>query len=304
MQLDGILDNRAQQSLTSLLDRELESLKASYQDIWSPELEINLQGAQLYLYALCFATEQSLATNADVAAPQISTSSQLVLQQGLAAASRLINTVSNLLISTSSLDPTKRNSPHTPFGGGHLLSYPKHYFASLFFAAIFLLKFLVALPHVSRSDRQLAINNITTCHRIFTVFACSRDHKRAALLIEVLGRMTCSGGLHAGLNVKNRLGASLMYDATLSSNLFLNRDQETGLLAPAHSWLKLNDVATLPPAPEQSLNYTAALASNSQSHLTADASEKTLETYMQMDQDSMWSLWDNEVYDALAMGTV
>ncbi len=150
MQLDGILDNRAQQSLTSLLDRELESLKASYQDIWSPEHEINLQGAQLYLYALCFATEQCLATNANVASPRISTSSQLVLQQGLAAASRLINTFSDLLTSTSSLDPTQRNSPHTPFGGSHLLSYPKHYFASLFFAAIFLLKFLVAQTHVSR----------------------------------------------------------------------------------------------------------------------------------------------------------
>jgi len=104
-------------------------------------------------------------------------------------------------------------------------------------------------------------------------------------VIEVLGRMTCSGGLHAGLNISNRLGASLMYDATLSTNLFLNRNQETGQLAPAHSWLKLNDVASLPPAPEQSLNYTAALSSNSSSNLFADASENTLETYMQMDQD-------------------
>ena len=77
----------------------------------------------------------------------------------------------------------------------HLLFYPKPCFTSVFFATTFLLKFLVAPPHASQTDRKLAINHVTMAHQLFSPVKGGRDYQRAALLIEVLGRLIRSGEL-------------------------------------------------------------------------------------------------------------
>jgi len=58
----------------------------------------------------------------------------------------------------------------------------------------------------------------------------------------------------------------------------------------------------LPPAPEELASYTAALSTHSKSGSNTDAS-RTLETYMQMDEAWTWGLWDDQIFDSLAMGT-
>jgi hypothetical protein len=300
-QLDGMIDNRAQHSLTSFLDRELETIKASYYDVWSPELEMHLDAAKLFLYALCFVNEQRLAPQSSITRSQVSAYTQLILQQGLTSACRLISTFADIQTSTASLPDSIKYSTHTSSCSSHMLFYPKPYFTNLYFATVFLLRYLVAQPQASQQDREQAINQITTSHRIFSAAGCSRDHKRGGLLIEVLGRMTRSGGLPPNLHIKSRLGASLIYDLTVNAGLFRNRDPNTGQLARPNTWITLNESANLPPAPEELADYTAAL-STSKSGSNSDASPM-LESYIQMDEGWIWGLWDDQIFDSLAMGT-
>jgi hypothetical protein len=94
--------------------------------------------------------------------------------------------------------------------------------------------------------------------------------------------MTRSGGLPPNLYIKSRLGASLVYDSTVNAGLFRNRDPQPGQLARPNSWITLNESASLPPAPEELANYTAALSS-SKSGSNSDTSPM-LEAYVQMDE--------------------
>jgi hypothetical protein len=301
-QLDGIIDNHAQQSLTSFLDRELESIKPSYYDVWSPVLEMHLQAAKLFLYGLCFVNEQRLAPQSSSSRSQVSTYSQLIMQHGLTAASRLINILADIHTSTASLLDSITYSSHTNSCSSQLLFYPKPYFTNLYFATIFLLRYLVAQPHASQHDREQAINQITTSHQIFSDLGCSRDHKRAGILIEILGRMTRSGGLPPNLHIKSRLGASLIYDSTVNAGVFRNKDPNTGQLASPNKWITLNESGTLPPAPEELADYTAALSNHSKSGSNTDTSPM-LESYIQMDEGWTWGMWDDQIFDSLAMGT-
>ncbi len=296
-----MLDIEAQRSLALVFGRELESIKSTYHDVWSLKLEVSLQAARLYLYALCFTTEHSLASNINVTQLEPAIPTQLILHQALAAASRLISNTSELLKSTSHLPTTITHSPHATSGSSHLIFYPKPYFTSLYFAAVFLLKFLVAEPYASQTDRELALSHVTTAHNIFSVYSCSRDHKRGAMQIEVLGRMARSGGLHAGLYIKSRLGASLMYDATLMANLSRHRNPETSELAPAHAVLKLSSVGPLPPAPEQLAEHSMGLSSNTSGSPMAETCPNS-EQFMQTDQGWAWGMWSDEIYDSLALG--
>jgi hypothetical protein len=52
--MDDVKDSKIQQSLVQHFDRELENVRDKFQDAWSPEIEFNLQSAKVYLYALCF----------------------------------------------------------------------------------------------------------------------------------------------------------------------------------------------------------------------------------------------------------
>ena len=296
------MDNQAQQSLTSFLDTELENIKTSYYDVWSPELEMHLDAARLYLYALCFVNEQRLAPQTCVTRSQVSTHSQLIMQQGLIAASRMISTFADIHSNTTNLPDSITYSIHTGTCSSHLLFYPKHHFTDLYFATVFLLKYLVSHPHASQNDREQAINHITTSHRIFSALSCSRDHKRGGLLIEVLGRMTRSGGLPPSLHIKSRLGASFVFDATVNAGLFRNRDPHSAQLTLPNTWITSNESMNLPPAPEELVDYTAALSSNSKSGSNTDESPM-LETFMQMDEGWTWGMWDDQIFDSLAMGT-
>lgn len=302
-QLDGMVDNDAQRSLTSLLDRELDNIKLKYYDVWDPKLETDLQAAKLYLYALSYAAEYSLTPTAGITKARPSTSVQMLLQHGLTASVRLIAKALELHSDVSDLPQTVTNSPHASSGNSsHLLFYPKPFFTNVYFAAVFLLKFLVAQPHASQQDRELAINSTTTAHRILSAFHASRDHRRGALIIEIAGRMTRSGGLPPGLHITDRLGASLMYDNSLHASLLRNRDPKTGVLMPLDARLTLSMVSDLPPAPEQLPDYTAALASSNNGSDSIPGQSPGLEQFMLMDQNWTWGMWDNQIFDSLATG--
>jgi hypothetical protein len=64
----------------------------------------------------------------------------------------------------------------------------------------------------------------------------------------------------------------------------------------------LNESANLPPAPEELADYTAALSTNSKSGSNTDDSPM-METYLRMDEGWTWGMWDDQIFDSLAMGT-
>lgn len=205
-QLDGVTDARAQHSLIQLFDRELDSIKSSFQGAWTAELDIRLDAAKLYLYAFCYLTHHPLTGDMS-GVSSIAGSFNLILHQGLSAACRLVDTFSALAIvegTTPSLHVLDERF-------GPLLYYPKPYYTALFFATVFLLQFLTAQPQASHTDRDFAINHITRAHHVFSQFGASREHKRAALFIEVLARLTTSGGGQPDPITKCRLGASIQY---------------------------------------------------------------------------------------------
>ncbi len=135
-------DVSGQHSLTSFLDRDLETIETTYYDAWSSELEIYLQASKLYLYALCFVNEQALTPKSPNRRTKVSTQSQFVLQKGLTSASRLIGVFANLHNSTTSLPTSITQSVHARNCSSHLLFYPKSYFTNIYFATVFLLRYL------------------------------------------------------------------------------------------------------------------------------------------------------------------
>lgn len=108
---------------------------------------MHLEAAKLYLYALCFVNEQCLVS---VTRSQVSTYSQLIMQQGLTAASHLISTFADIHTSSANLPDAIKYSIHTSSSSSHLLFYPQPCFTNLYFATIFLLRYLVTQPRASQ----------------------------------------------------------------------------------------------------------------------------------------------------------
>jgi hypothetical protein len=101
--------------------------------------------------------------------------------------------------------------------------------------------------------------------------------------------------------------------------VFRNRD-EHGNIAPTGAWFTLNEVGSLPLAPEETEAYKARAeaieeykmntSSNSNSVESPDISQASfggiasgmgLDTGQ--DQGWTWGMWENEIFDSLAMGT-
>lgn len=252
-QLDGMTDRKTQHSLIQLFDRDLDSIKASFQDAWTAELGIRLDAAKLYLYAFSYLTYDPSSSNisgiSGIAGPF-----SLILQQGLFAACRLIDTFSSLAVAEQDTAPSLHVLDER---FGRLLYYPKPYYTALFFAIVFLLQYLTAQPRASQADRDFAINHVTRAHYIFSQFRASREHKRAALLTEVLARLTRSGGGHSQPINTTRLGASIQYSQTFLAGQARRRNLDSHVSPP--EMFEWADLGGLPPGKRCILGFQYAL---------------------------------------------
>jgi hypothetical protein len=252
IQLDGLTDARTQHYLIQLFDGELDGIKRSFQNAWTVNLDIRLDAAKLYLYAFCYLTRKT--PTSDVAGVDGMTASfNFVLQQGLFVAYHLIDRFSALAVveegTISSLHVSDESF-------GRLLYYPKPYHTALFFATVFLLQFLTIQTNASQTDRDFAINHVTRAHHIFSQFRSSREHKRAALLIEVLARLTRSSGGQAN-PITTRMGASIQYSQTLLAGQARrrNRDAVNHISPPEmYEWA---DLGGLPPGKHLICGFSA-----------------------------------------------
>ena len=276
----------AKHSLIQMFDGELERIRAIYHDAWSAEAEINLQSAKLYLYGISFVCRSK--DNAGSTAPsRASISTKSILCSASTSAVSLI-------YNFSCLDPADSESESlSPGYGGYppLLFYPKHYFESVFFAVVFLLKYLAVYTEASDSDKDLARNHIGIVHRKFTTLSQSLSHLRAARTIEVLGRMPIARNARKSLHVNTRLGASLMFDAVWTAAQIRNRPNESSErpLTP-----------TLEADLQTAANAAAAARSISDfSDMQHHISEQTVQL-ADPNWSFPWGLWDDRLFDAMA----
>jgi hypothetical protein len=121
--MDDVKDSKIQQSLVQHFDRELENVRDKFQDAWAPEIEFNLQSAKVYLYALCFLSDDFVLEDSYVIPNASPTAFRVLLLSGLAAAVRLIHIFSEIGTSLVSVSSDDFQAPES-----FVMHYPKMYF--------------------------------------------------------------------------------------------------------------------------------------------------------------------------------
>ena len=272
--LNGAIDPLTQQSLIHLFDQELEAIRSNFQDGWSSELEMSLQSAKVYLYALCFIYEGSQVLG-DFGVHKVSYS--IILRSGLRAAARLVH----LFDEVTTL----------PQGHGLFAIWlPKYHSRNLAFSATFLLTFVAAFPDATESDKDLAVNSITLAYQIFCRLSPSGQSSRTGQTIELLGRMQRSGASQVELHVKSRFGASLLYNALRAAKKVRNR--QSAQPCPNKAVLSPRAVQTQEAPVSQ---YTDNGSPFKQSGLQELSQESSFP----------WGLWDRSadaLFDTLVLG--
>ena len=231
-------------SLTQMFDDQLDELKRENFDFWRSELEIERCNAKLYLYALTFTIP---ATPYQPYNPQIQIHRQAILHRALEAASSLITELTKL----GQLGASEM------YLGGLLNFVPKPYFTALFNATTFLLRFMATYISRTTVQESLAMGSIVEAHKIFQSFPLQRELTRAAIHIEMFIDILRDGA-GASMNelvVKNKLGASIMFDAVFHACRRRNIDPRTGRALAVQEWKTVNETFAqrLPEAPAQKM---------------------------------------------------
>ncbi|KAK9318378.1 transcriptional regulatory protein SEF1 [Lipomyces starkeyi] len=297
MQLEAVDDVATHFSLTQMFIGNLDSLAQTYRQFWTPDVDINFQGAKLYLYAMTFTLTraQDPTEDSERLAYQL-----IILRHGLHSAATLVSSMTKL-----SCGPPR---DELPSAGNTLYFYPKQYFTNLFFASVFLFRVLLSYHTATREDTSLAVSSLTEAHKIFQSAPSHRDHVRAAIHIETLVAITRDGSKTDlfstnELIITNRLGASLMYDATFRSAQYVNRHPVSGQSGPVATWKPMNarERHRLPSAPEERINVAISDVSNIIQDEEPAHWWESWDNYM--DNSGIgFENWNADIWDAHAMG--
>ena len=253
--VDSKLDFRTRHSLIKIFEQELDRVKDLYDDVWNDDLEIEWQGARLYLYGIAFISPgpSPSPTSSSFQAEAAAVAAREVLQKGLAAAVGCLDTVAQMKLPFTSQGENRCGVSDHVYQLGF---YPKHFFRVGAFANFYLLWFLGVDTQASEQDKELARTYITFTYRLLTSFTHSPEHYRAGKSIEALARLPISQGKMSQLRslVQTRLGASFMYAYTLGGETDASPNEVIPLLGvdmvgpggPAHPKLARAESETSP----------------------------------------------------------
>ena len=303
-------DSRTVESLVQLFDHDLDQIRTAFEDVWTEEIDMNLQTAKLYLYSMCFLSRdgQGAGTGSSTSEAQNPPPSPTVLQLGLAAAVRLTHTFRNLRSQRHPMTPPDSSHLQEEDDVGHLEWYPKHTWRAVAFATIFLLRYIAAVSHAPDSDRELARNQVSEMHRLFMQFNHSVEHIETARTMEILGRMPLKALAGVNKYVNHRGGASIVYESSWQSVMQRKRHQN-----------RRQNLAQLQPSTgaNQSAQESHSADHSSSSHVSPGAENvprtESLSTKdssamihpgdtlqeMNLGYDLPWGVWDDAVYDTL-----
>lgn len=237
--LEAIEDINAQYSVLETYQSRLESVKNSFNQNWSWDLELAYQAVRIYVLGIGLLPDISHSDQ------QAITYRQLILQKCLDAASSYIQIIMNM-----SYQPASGSR----YPSGILTFYPKHYFTTLMAAAAYIFRFLIDSQHINKSQQSLCMTRLTEAHKIFQSFPDHRDAVRGCIQIELLVNCLRSNIRPSSIIVvKHRLGASVVLDASFRAAQQRNTDSVSGATPPVASWNTMNDYYAyrLPVAPEQ-----------------------------------------------------
>ncbi|KAF4448821.1 putative transcription factor SEF1 [Fusarium austroafricanum] len=239
--LDMITDSGIHFSQTKNSVADLERLRVSEQQYWSPEVELNLQGAKLHLYALTLLLP---TPEEPTEASQVVSNRDTVLRSGLMSASALISEM--LCRSREKIALSSETSICS------IAFWPKTHMTYLFFASTFIFRVLLSHSDLSGQDRTLAMSCLADAHIIFKMEPSHPDRTRAALIIQRLIEINRAYKMEdesqnsleslppRDLLVTGRLGASIQFDAVLRSVHY--RRQK----AQRHKTCSSNDISADP----------------------------------------------------------
>ena len=212
--VDSKLDFRTRHSLIKIFEQELDRVKDMYDDIWNDDLEMEWQGARLYLFGIAFISPGPNMNVFHGENPQVA--AREVLQKGLAAAVGCLDTTSHMKLPQTQPGENRCDVPDHTYQLGF---YPKHFFRIGAFATFYLLWFLAVDATASDGDKELARTYITFTYRLLLGFTHSPEHYRAGKGIEALAQMPIPVGKIASTRVHSRLGASFMYSYSLDGEV-------------------------------------------------------------------------------------
>lgn len=281
--LDNIEDYALHFSVTQMFSEQLDELKQHNIDSWRAELEIEWCNAKLYLFALAFTIT---TVNADPSQnTQIRIHRQTILQKSFEAASSLITQFMKLgQLCASDLHP-----------GGLLKFLPELYFTSLFNAITFLFRFLGTFMTLTTAQRSQAMSLVIETHKIFQSYPERRELTRAAIHIEALIAILKQGApiSTSELVVKNKLGASIMFDAIFHACRQRNIDPRTGRPLALQEWRTVNETFAqrLPETPAQKMGTNFQEANLGNNDIESDQRFTAL-----AEQNSQWwEEWDKYI---------
>jgi hypothetical protein len=269
-------------SITQMFSQQLEDFKQANLESWRSELEIEWCNAKLYIFALTFTTSASADPSQSM---QIRIRHQTVLRSAFEAASSLITQFVKLgQLCTSDLHP-----------GGLLNFVPELYFTSLFNATTFIFRFMANFMALTPAEGSQAMGLIIEAHRIFQSYPGHRELTRAAIHIETF-IVILKKGPPDGMNelvVKNKLGASVMFDAIFHACRQRNIDPRTGKPLAVQEWRTVNETFAqrLPETPVQKTGSIGQASTMEHNILEPDQQFGNL-----VEQNSqLWEDWDNYI---------
>ncbi|KAJ6016192.1 hypothetical protein N7540_010783 [Penicillium herquei] len=273
--LGGIEDHELHCSLTRMLNEQVDKIKQDNLDSWGSELEIEWCNAKLYLLALTFTTPSTIDS---VQNDQIRIQRQVILQNAFEVASNLITqyiTLSQLSVSDSN-------------PGGMLKFIPELYVTPLFNCTTIIFRFMATSVTLTSAKRIQAMNLIIEAHKTFQSYPDRREFTRAAIHIESFIDIL-KQGVQPGISelaVKNKLGASIMFDALFHACRQRNIDPRTGEPLDVREWSTINErfAQRLPEGRINRPDDSSVGDNNPQD-----------QPVMLPEQDQWWDEWDNYI---------
>jgi hypothetical protein len=221
-------DAQSRTSFVQIFDRELDTIRQQFKQVWTYEIEFSFLAVRLYLYALYFTAQPGQPRSMlEVASSRsLGVSSRMILHLGLATAVRLVETFLEGHGSHSMSSTSDTHISHSQVEGNGECDnkrgrfYPKRYFQVLFFAGCFLFHFLSSESEATDNDNRKAIGHLDRIHKIFIQHQDSEEHEQAARKLEMLRNLIDQKSKDPAITVKTRLGANLYYNTLHAAREF------------------------------------------------------------------------------------
>ncbi|KAJ5291271.1 hypothetical protein N7478_000522 [Penicillium angulare] len=179
---------------------------------------------------------------------------------------------------------------------GDMEYQPDLYFTPLFHATTVLFRYLATFPRSSGENYIYAIESMKDAHLIFQSFPKRREFARAAIHIEALMDILKKGisvGSMDRLVVRNKLGASVMFDAIFHACSQRNLDPRTGEPRAVREWKTVNETFAerLPNIPKVRAKDPSLLSSSVDFETTSG--QQAIAPYTQ--NPEWWEEWDKYI---------